>query len=128
MGINRFTVNNVTYTAKPFDFGLICDLESVGVEFSNVDKMNMSFIRGYFALCADISKEEAQSRIQQHLVNGGSLEDITEVMAKEMSDSDFFRALSKKNEPRTAENPSESEADEPKKRGRKPTSNPDKNE
>ena len=115
--VNRFTVNGVTYTAKPFDFELLCDLESFGVSISDANHKGMSFIRGYFALCADIDKEEAAKQIQAHLINGGSLEDISDVMTKEMNDSDFFRAISKKDEAGTTENHSEGE----KKRGRKPS-------
>lgn len=118
--VNRFTVNNVTYTAKPFDFGMICDLESVGVSISDADKMGMSFIRGYFAICADMDKEEAAKQIQEHMINGGSLEDISNAMAKEMNDSDFFRALASRNEQATEKNLTESTENEPKKRGRKP--------
>ena len=122
--VNRFTVNGKTYVAKPFDFGMICDLESVGVSLSEADKKGMSFIRGYFAVCADIEKDEAAQEIQEHLINGGSLDDISNAMAKEMNDSDFFRAIAKKHETGTNENPSTSEADSTipteKKRGRKP--------
>lgn len=124
--VNRFTVNNVTYTAKPFDFGMICDLETMGVSLSDADKKGMSFIRGYFAVCADMDKEDAALEIQNHLVNGGSLDDISNAMAKEMNESDFFRAIAKKHETGTDKNPSTSEADSAiqteKKRGRKPAS------
>ena len=36
-------------------------------------------------------------------MDGGKLDDITEPMAKEMNDSDFFRALSKKTEQASTE-------------------------
>ena len=96
MTANRFTVNKVTYTAKPFDFDLVCDLEDMGVTFERIDKMPMSLIRAYFAICADVSKEQAAELIQKHLIDGGKIDDITEPMAKEMNDSDFFRSLSQK--------------------------------
>lgn len=98
MTANRFTVNKVTYTAKPFDFDLVCDLEDMGVTFERIDKMPMSLIRAYFAICADVSKEQAAELIQKHLIDGGKIDDITEPMAKEMNDSDFFRALAEKQE------------------------------
>ena len=98
MTANRFTVNKVTYTAKPFDFDMVCELEDMGVTFERIEKMPMSLIRAYFALCAGVSKEQAAELIQKHLISGGKLEDITEPMAKEMNDSDFFRALSEKEE------------------------------
>ena len=98
MARNAFTVNKVSYIAKPFDFDMICELEDMGVSFERIDKMPMSLIRAYFATCAGIGKEQAALLIQNHLVNGGKLEDITEPMAKEMNNSDFFRALSEKQE------------------------------
>ena len=104
MTANRFTVNKVTYTAKPFDFDMVCELEDLGVTFEKIDKMPMSLIRGYFAICAGVPKEQAADLIQKHLINGGKLDDITDPMAKEMNDSDFFRSLSQKEE----QTPSES--------------------
>ena len=90
---NRFTVNGVTYTAKPFDFDMVCDLEDMGVTFERIDKTPMSLIRAYFAICANMSKERAAALIQNHMINGGKLDDVTSAMSKEMENSDFFRAL-----------------------------------
>ena len=118
--VNRFTVNNVTYTAKPFDFGMICDLESVGVSIAEADKKGMSLIRGYFAICADLDKDDAAKEIQDHMIKGGTLDDITNAMTKEMNDSDFFRAMAKKSQSGEETNVGTSETEKPK-RGRKPT-------
>ena len=98
MTANRFTVKGVTYTAKPFTYGMICKLEKYDVHFDKIEKLPNSLISAYFAICADISLEQAEELIQNHIINGGALDDITDPMAKEMNDSDFFRALSKKEE------------------------------
>ena len=98
MNAKKFTVNKVVYTARPFDFDMVCELEDMGVTFERIDKMPMSLIRAYFAVCAGVSKEQAAELIQNHLINGGKLEDITEPMSNEMNNSDFFRALSEKKE------------------------------
>ena len=103
---NKFTVNKVVYIAKPFDFDMVCELEDMGVTFERIDKMPMSLIRAYFAICAGTSKEQAALLIQQHLMNGGGLEDITEPMAKEMNDSDFFRSISESKEQENSATPS----------------------
>ena len=95
MTANRFSVNGVTYTAKPFDFDLICDLEDMGVPIERIDKMPMSLIRAYFAICAGTEPHIASTWIQAHMAKGGKLDDITEPMAKEMNESDFFRSLGK---------------------------------
>ena len=102
---HRFTINNVSYTAKPFDFFMVCELEDMGVSFERIDKIPMNLMCAYFAICADVTKEEAAQLIQDHLINGGSLDDITEPIAKEMNDSDFFHALSKKQEQTSTEIP-----------------------
>lgn len=102
MTANRFTVNGVTYTAKPFDFDMVCELEDMGVTFERIDKMPMSLIRAYFAICANTDKEKASAIIQSHMLNGGKLDDVTDAMSKEMENSDFFRALSKDEEQETS--------------------------
>ena len=99
--MTRFTVNGVTYTAKPFDFNMVCELEDMGVTFERIDKMPMSLIRAYFSICAGVSTEQGAQFLQTHLMNGGKLDDITEPMAKEMNSSDFFRAISQNPEKKT---------------------------
>ena len=103
MAKNRFTVNGVTYTAKPFDFDMVCELEDLGVSFERIDKMPMSLIRAYFAVCAETDKQQAAALLQNHMVKGGKLEDITEAMSKEMENSDFFRSLQSKEETNATE-------------------------
>ena len=103
MAKNRFTVNGVTYTAKPFDFDMVCELEDLGVSFERIDKMPMSLIRAYFAVCAETDKQQAAALLQNHMVKGGKLEDITEAMSKEMENSDFFRSLQSKEETNSTE-------------------------
>ena len=112
MAQNRFAVNKVTYIAKPFDFDMVCELEDMGVTFERIDKMPMSLIRAYFAICAGVSKEQAALLIQNHMINGGKLEDITDPMAKEMNDSDFFRAISESKEQENSTAPSKAKKKE----------------
>ena len=103
MAKNTFVVNGVTYVAKPFDFDMVCELEDMGVTFERIDKMPMSLIRAYFAICANTDKEQASALIQNHMIHGGKLDEITTAMSKEMENSDFFRALSEKEEQTSTE-------------------------
>ena len=82
----------------------MCDLEDMGVSVTDASGKDMSLIRGYFGLCAGLSKEKAGKEIQIHIINGGSLDEITEVIKYEMDNSDFFRNLNKKAETETTEN------------------------
>jgi hypothetical protein len=104
--MNRFTVNEKTYTAKEFDFNLVCDLEDMGVSMDKAKEKPLSMVRAYFALCTGRGKEYAGKEMQEHLVNGGSFDDISEVMGKEMENSDFFRSLNKGEETENAESKS----------------------
>ena len=96
---NIFVINEKTYVAKPFNFGLICDLEDLGVSLEDIDKIPFKFMRTYFYLCGKFSSiEQASEEINAHVVNGGSLDVVFDVITKEMEDSDFFRAISKTEE------------------------------
>lgn len=91
-----FTINGKRYTAKPFDFNTVCDLEDNGVSLAEMSKKPMSMARAYFALCYNGSKESAGKEIQEHIKAGGDFNDLYTVMGDEMNDSDFFQALNKK--------------------------------
>jgi len=104
MAKNRFTINGVTYTAKPFDFDMICDLEDMGVSFERIDKMPMSLIRAYFAICAETNKAQSAALLQKHMISGGKIDDIADAMSKEMENSDFFRAFQQEEDKTSTEN------------------------
>ena len=93
--MKRFTINKKEYNAKPFDFNLICDLEDMGVSVADIARKPIATVRAYFALCVNGGKEVAGKELEEHLKNGGSLEDIMSVMSAEMDESDFFRSLAK---------------------------------
>lgn len=99
---NTFTINGKKYTAKPFDFNLVCDLEEAGVPVSEMKKKPTATARAYFALCYDGDKEDAGTEIEQHMINGGDLKDLMSSMMKEMNASDFFQALSKNKKTKTS--------------------------
>jgi len=109
--MKTFTVNGKRYNAKPFDFNLICDLEDLGISLQEAEKKPMSMIRAYFSFCAGRGKEYAGQEMEQHIINGGSFEDVTEAMSEEMKKSDFFRSLAEKAEKENAAD-SEEEAEE----------------
>ena len=103
MAKNTFVVNGVTYVAKPFDFDMVCELEEMGVSFERITNMPMSLIRAYFAICAEADKEQASALLQNHMIHGGKLDDVTNAMSKEMEESDFFRALQQTEEKASTE-------------------------
>lgn len=101
--MRTITVNNKLYKAKPFDFNMLCDLEEQGLSIEDIEKKPMSLIRTYLAFCAGIDKDRAGKEIEEHVIAGGNFDAVTEVLAAEMEESGFFRAL------RTATEKEESE-------------------
>ena len=57
----------------------------------------------YFALLFDGDKDAAGKELEQHMIDGGSFEELTEAMVKEMNESRFFQAISKNAETATPE-------------------------
>lgn len=123
--VNRFNVNGVTYTAKPFSFMTMVNLNKAGIPLAKFGTMELALINAYFAICADLDEEEAAKEIEAHVINGGELSDISNAMSKEMEESDFFRSISSRAQKNERENPAENPteiatATEKSKRGRKP--------
>lgn len=106
-----FTINEKEYSAKPFDFNMVCDMEDMNVSLEEMSKKRMSVMRAYFALCANKSNADAGKELEQHFVAGNTLEELGKIMNEEMEKSDFFRTLFKKEEAEVAENPSEEKQD-----------------
>lgn len=92
--MKTFKINNKIYSPVPFDFNFICDLEDMGLSLEGVGEKPMSMLRAYFAKCTGKGTEFAGKEMEAHMINGGSLKDIMDVMAEEMKKSDFFRSLS----------------------------------
>lgn len=93
-----FTINNRRYEARDFDYNLICDLSEMGVnvlDMSEMRKAPMNIIRSYVALCMDAEKDVAGDEIQKHIVGGGGIDEVLNVITKMMEESDFFQALTK---------------------------------
>ena len=92
--MRTFTINGRLYRSVPFTFNTICDLEEMGIRIEDAQKKPMSLVRGYFTLCSGGDREFAGGEIQAHLLAGGSLNQLSEAMAAEMNESDFFHSLS----------------------------------
>ena len=103
--MKTFKVNGKTYSAKPFDFNLICDLEDMGISLEQAVNKPMSMVRAYFGLCADADKEQAGKEMEAHIIGGGNFDGIMKAMSGEMEKSDFFRSLKKTETQEAAENP-----------------------
>ena len=58
---------------------MICDLEDLGVSIEDIERKPVSIVRAYAGICMGKSAKESGIEIQEHLLNGGSFDDIMKV-------------------------------------------------
>ena len=100
--MKTFVVNGTKYNAKPFTYNVVCDLEEMGISLQEMQKKPMSIVRAYFAVCANTDLQYAGEEIEKHVLAGGDLVEVMQIMSDEMEQSDFFRAMSEQQENNTA--------------------------
>lgn len=96
-----FTINGKEYEAVKFGINTICDMEEIGVSITDLKGKNFAALRAYLALCMKKRKDVAGDELESHVINGGSLEELGEIMGKEVEESGFFQALSEESEKNT---------------------------
>lgn len=90
----KFVLNDKEYESKPFDFEMMCELEERGFESENIGvKQNMLFMREVFAIWSGLSRKEAMKEINEQIVNKKTIGEFSEVLNKEMDNSDFINAI-----------------------------------
>lgn len=105
--MKTFTINNKRYNSKKFGMNLVCDISEMGINMDETDRKALPLLRAYFALCAERDVVFAGEEIEKHILSGGNLDELTDVMAEEMENSDFFHALNKETEEINTENAAE---------------------
>lgn len=90
-----FNLNGIDVVAKEVDFNLVCDLDELGVSLESIGTKPMNALRGYVAVCIGGSLADAGMLLQEHMVNGGTIEEVLNVFVAKMEESDFFRQISK---------------------------------
>lgn len=88
-------LNGKVYVIPEITFGTIIDLEELGFSITDFQKRPLSGIRAFVALAMKGNVEQANKEIQEHIVNGGGFEEISEEIRKAIEESDFFRNLQK---------------------------------
>ena len=84
-------INGQTYPAKEITFNDFCTFEDLGVDIQSMEKKPLSFLRVYVALCMGSNLDDAGLAIQNHIANGGKVEDLLESMSDAIQNSGFFR-------------------------------------
>ena len=100
----KFTINGTEYEGAKYDYNTHCDLKDMGIDISKFTKNPEGIIRAYLAVSSGMDLRMAGNEINEHLINGGSLDEIMEVLANEVNNSGFFqKAKDKKSEKEKSE-------------------------
>lgn len=94
-------INEKKFKPAELTFNNVVKLEDMGVSLMDTDKHSMALVRGYVALCENISEEEAGNELEQHVIKDGTIESIAECLSEAVNESGFFQALNKKEEEKT---------------------------
>lgn len=88
-------INGRVYPAAEVTFNTVCEFEDMGVPMPEIEKKSVMLLRAYVAICMGKKAAEAGAEIEQHVVNGGSFDDIASALTEAIEESGFFQALSK---------------------------------
>ena len=89
-------INGKNYEELEIDFNAVCELEDMGIKIFNLKGVSgAKLARAYTALCMGGAEmlDAAGEEINQHIINGGKLDEITAAFGKAVQDSGFFQAL-----------------------------------
>lgn len=87
-------INEKEYEVPTVDFNAICDLEALGVNIvASGSKTPICDIRSIAAWMMKTSKEKAGIELQEHLLKGGSIDEMSTVFEKELMESPFMKAV-----------------------------------
>lgn len=91
----NYTLNGKTYKVPELTFNVVCDLEDKGISLIDLEKQEkmFNFIREIIALSFNGDSVKAGNEIEAHVINGGSFEEIANILKQAIDNSGFFKAL-----------------------------------
>lgn len=99
-------INNKNYTVPQFGFGEMARMEDVsGSSVITMFQKNQVFVlaEAFVAVVVGCDKEEADRLCEQHIMGGGSLNNIYESFVKAVGESAFFRQVLGEKDPKVKE-------------------------
>jgi len=88
-------INNKTYEVPELNFAHSKKLEQYGVPLLHLidtDKI-LTIVSAFVAIVVGVTPEEADFLIEQHILGGGSIEDIYKAYVDAVSESRFLKRL-----------------------------------
>ena len=91
--MKKIKINGIEFEPAAMTFNTLCVMEECGAPMDTWDRLNMSLLRGYLAASLDVDAKTAGRLIGEHVVGGGSLDELRAAFSQAAEESDFFAAL-----------------------------------
>lgn len=89
-----FKLNGKEYKDFELDFNTICRLEEIGVNIADASSLSgLDAIRKIMSVAFDFDVNKAGAEIEEHVKNGGTFTEVSEVIVKAIENSGFIKAL-----------------------------------
>lgn len=91
----KVKINNKTYNVGELEFKDYTHMEEQGFSIVNAFSKNqfMLIAMGFVCVILGCDRDYAETVIQQHVLGGGNVRDITSAFAEAVAESDFFRKM-----------------------------------
>ena len=86
------TINGKEYTRPILNFVNMAKLENWGFSLDKMADRPLGFLSAFVALALDGTPEDGAQAIDEHIKNGGTLDDLTAELNKSIEESSFFKA------------------------------------
>lgn len=93
------TINGKKYDTPTLNFGAMCTLEAWGLSIGDLSSRPLGFLAGFVGLTIGEDLTGGQAAIDEHLENGGNLDDLTDALNKAVEQSGFFKQLEEEKAP-----------------------------
>lgn len=93
------TINGKEYDTPILNFGAMCKLEQWGLSIGDLSSRPLGFLAGFVGLAIGEDLAGGQGAIDEHLKNGGALDDLTDELNKAVEQSGFFKQLEEEKTP-----------------------------
>ena len=91
----KVKINHKTYNVGELEFKDYTHMEEQGFSIVNAFSKNqfMLIAMGFVCVILGCDRDQAEAVIQQHVLGGGNVRDITSAFAEAVAESDFFRKM-----------------------------------
>lgn len=89
----KLELNAKTYEIEGFTFGTLCALEERKISITDLTRKPMSFLRDFIGIQTGLDRATVEKEITEHIVNGGSMEDLMNTITESLEESGFFQKL-----------------------------------